>query len=473
MVGMTDAAACAQDRLTQHGELRVDLQDVRAALTRLRLGRANGLPSVHQPVTLIWAGKRAAKGEPRLGRWSDVRAEISTAISALGGGSESHVAAYPVLALVNSELWELEASKQAPAAHSSRAIRWINEQDPLVGLSAGAYTLLADDVAFSQFALAAVGKLDEAQARLVLDYFDIDLPVFRGFGEVPGVEVGTVFADRTVLSERQAHRAAQGGITGTQQTGAESVVVSGGYEDDEDYGDLLIYTGHGGRDEKTGRQIADQKPDAPGNAALITSHLTGAPVRVIRGPDRRNPYAPASGYRYDGLFLVERTWQERGRSGFLVCRYRLVRLEPDAVPAEDPGIPTRPLQLPSGNISPSRRSTTADRIARRAALAKAIKRFHDYTCQVCDTRLVISGQGYAEGAHIRPLGRPHDGTDTPDNLLCLCPNCHVLFDNGAILIEDDLRIRSVHPNRGLLRIEEGHTISIAALAYHRGMYPTA
>jgi hypothetical protein len=35
---MTDAAACAQDRLTQHGELRVDLQDVGAALARLRLG---------------------------------------------------------------------------------------------------------------------------------------------------------------------------------------------------------------------------------------------------------------------------------------------------------------------------------------------------------------------------------------------------------------------------------------------------
>jgi hypothetical protein len=136
------------------------------------------------------------------------------------------VGAYPVLALVNSELWELEGSQHAPAAHSSRAIRWLNEQDPLVGLSTGAYTLLADDVAFGQFALAAVEKLDEAQARLILDYFDIDLPVFRGFREVPGVEIGTVFEDRTALSERQVHRATQGGITGTQQTGAESVVVS-------------------------------------------------------------------------------------------------------------------------------------------------------------------------------------------------------------------------------------------------------
>jgi hypothetical protein len=36
------------------------------------------------------------------------------------------------------------------------------------------------------------------------------------------------------------------------QTGAESIVVSGGYEDDEDHGDTIIYTGHGGNDPQTG-----------------------------------------------------------------------------------------------------------------------------------------------------------------------------------------------------------------------------
>lgn len=72
------------------------------------------------------------------------------------------------------------------------------------------------------------------------------------------------------MGEFRVHRATQAGITGTATTGAESVVVSGGYEDDEDYGDLIISTGHGGRDPKTGKQTADQSPEAPGNAALIT-----------------------------------------------------------------------------------------------------------------------------------------------------------------------------------------------------------
>lgn len=45
-----------------------------------------------------------------------------------------------------------------------------------------------------------------------------------------------------------------------------------------------------------------------------------------------------------------------------------------------------------------------------------------------------------EGAHVRALGTPHHGPDIPANMLCLCPNCHVQFDNGALLIHDDLSI---------------------------------
>jgi putative restriction endonuclease len=37
-----------------------------------------------------------------------------------------------------------------------------------------------------------------------------------------------------------------------------SIVQSVGYVDDRDDGDLVIYTGQGGRDPNSGRQIADQ-----------------------------------------------------------------------------------------------------------------------------------------------------------------------------------------------------------------------
>jgi hypothetical protein len=69
---------------------------------------------------------------------------------------------------------------------------------------------------------------------------------------------------------------------------------------DEDNGSEIIYTGHGGRE--SGRQVADQSFESPGNAALVTSKLTGAPVRVIRGAHRGSAYAPETGTGTTGCF---------------------------------------------------------------------------------------------------------------------------------------------------------------------------
>lgn len=94
--------------------------------------------------------------------------------------------------------------------------------------------------------------------------------VDRIFGPIPGVTVGRTFPSRQSVSEARVHRPLQAGICGTGATGAESIVVSGGYVDDVDRGDEIVYTGHGGQDD-AGRQVADQRVDAPGNAALFTS----------------------------------------------------------------------------------------------------------------------------------------------------------------------------------------------------------
>ena len=75
----------------------------------------------------------------------------------------------------------------------------------------------------------------------------------------------------------------------------------GGYEDDEDHGDVIVYTGYGGRDSATGKQVSDQ-PFSMWNRALAYSSLNGFPVRVIRGAGHDSPYSPSTGYSYDGLF---------------------------------------------------------------------------------------------------------------------------------------------------------------------------
>jgi hypothetical protein len=86
------------------------------------------------------------------------------------------------------------------------------------------------------------------------------------FGHIEGVKSGQIFKDRKALYVAGIHKQLQAGIWGGQ-TGAVSIVLSGGYEDDIDEMDYVYYTGQGGRDAKTGKQIADQIFDA-GNKGL-------------------------------------------------------------------------------------------------------------------------------------------------------------------------------------------------------------
>ena len=115
------------------------------------------------------------------------------------------------------------------------------------------------------------------------------------------------------------HRDIQRGITGRRnELGGESIVLSQGYEDDVDLGDLIFYTGDGGRDRLTNRQTKDQTMDGR-NATLAMNVDTEQPVRVSR--------RVSEGFRYDGLFRVEQAWMSPGKGGFRVCRFRLRRLQ--------------------------------------------------------------------------------------------------------------------------------------------------
>lgn len=102
----------------------------------------------------------------------------------------------------------------------------------------------------------------------------------RNFGEIEGIEAGTAFLNRKELSEARIHRPLQAGISGSQLEGADSIVLSGGYEDDLDSGNVIIYTGAGGRDPNTGTQIADQELTGV-NLALVVSKLERLPVRFF------------------------------------------------------------------------------------------------------------------------------------------------------------------------------------------------
>ncbi|XP_076103382.1 uncharacterized protein LOC143072371 [Mytilus galloprovincialis] len=155
------------------------------------------------------------------------------------------------------------------------------------------------------------------------------------YGAVPGVEVGTVWATRMECCRDGIHRPTVAGIHAGQD-GSFSIALSGGYEDNIDLGDCFTYTGEGGRDLKgtankpknlrTAPQSKDQTLTR-GNLALSRNVETGNPVRVIRGYKLQqfSQFAPEDGYRYDGLYTVEKYWSTTGQSGFLVWKFALRR----------------------------------------------------------------------------------------------------------------------------------------------------
>ena len=286
----------------------------------------------------------------------------------------------------------------------------------------------------------------------------------RIFGHISGVSVGTTFKDRAEVARAGVHNPLVAGISGSKKEGADSIVLSGGYEDDEDFGDEIIYTGFGGRDQSTGKQVADQELDNQ-NMALAISSQQGLPVRVIRGAKHKSEHSPVEGYQYAGLYRIVNFWHEIGKSGHRVWRFRLVRLEGQAIEGgtqtDIPGSDKR------GNKSPGRVTVTTTRVIRDTALSRQVKKLYKYTCQVCGNRLEGPAGPYAEGAHIRPLGKPHSGPDILENLLCLCPNHHYLFDVGAFGINQEFGLIGI---RGTLTVHPKHEIDLDAIEYHRSHF---
>lgn len=154
-------------------------------------------------------------------------------------------------------------------------------------------------------------------------------------GDVPGVEVGDEFHYRVELSIIGVHRPFQGGIDFMRSDGvilATSIVASGGYaEDNTDSSDILIYSGSGGTAVRKDKQAGDQKLER-GNLALKNSIDSQTPVRVVRGFKEQFKGSDSHGtkmvstFTYDGLYIVEKYWQEKGPHGFSVFKFQLRRM---------------------------------------------------------------------------------------------------------------------------------------------------
>ncbi|KAJ3336495.1 hypothetical protein HDU93_002697 [Gonapodya sp. JEL0774] len=162
-------------------------------------------------------------------------------------------------------------------------------------------------------------------------------------GPVPGIEVGQMWRYRVGVSEDGVHGPVVGGIAGTAKQGCRSIVLSGGYPEDEDNGDTFTYTGSGGRNLKEGnRRTKEQDSDQQLLKGNLSNWKKSRPIRVLRSSkmikeatkkQRGIEYVPKEdGFRYDGIYKLVRYWPERNAKGFLCWRYEFRRDDPAPAP---------------------------------------------------------------------------------------------------------------------------------------------
>ncbi|KAL8460102.1 hypothetical protein ACS0TY_031856 [Phlomoides rotata] len=180
-----------------------------------------------------------------------------------------------------------------------------------------------------------VAKRPDLKASNLLMTKGVRTNCTKRIGHVPGVDVGDIFFFRMELCLVGLHAQSMGGIdymsvrvTTDEEPVAVSIVSSGGYDDDGDNSDVLIYSGQGGVTRRDG-QMFDQKLER-GNLALEKSLHRAYDVRVIRGI--KDLDSTGKIYVYDGLYKIQESWAEKNKSGCNVFKYKLVRVpgQPEA-----------------------------------------------------------------------------------------------------------------------------------------------
>ncbi|KAF5786000.1 putative [histone H3]-lysine(4) N-trimethyltransferase chromatin remodeling SET family [Helianthus annuus] len=185
-------------------------------------------------------------------------------------------------------------------------------------------------------AVPGVAKRPDLRAGTICMSKAVRANTKKRIGSVPGVEIGDIFFFRMELCLAGVHAPSMAGIdymgvkvSGEDDSLAVSIVSSGGYEDEGDDGEVLIYSGQGGVQRKD-KQSMDQQL-VRGNLALEKSLHKSNEVRVIRGlKDFASPTGKV--YVYDGLYKIHESWIEKGKSGCNIFKYKFVRVagQPEA-----------------------------------------------------------------------------------------------------------------------------------------------
>ena len=155
-----------------------------------------------------------------------------------------------------------------------------------------------------------------------------------------GLVVGQWWPYRICALRDGAHGATQGGIAGSVERGAYSIVVSGkppscqapsvsmltrlsgDYDElDKDEGDILYYSG-----SDSNSNLDPANPIITHfTKALQQSRRDGRPIRVLRTSAGRAAHCPSKGIRYDGLYRIIAEGVAKNMKGGAYVRFKLAR----------------------------------------------------------------------------------------------------------------------------------------------------
>ena len=108
----------------------------------------------------------------------------------------------------------------------------------------------------------------------------------------------------------------------------------------------------------------------------------------------------------------------------------------------------------------TRKNYIISRKVRDTRVMQELKKKYENRCQICGNMVRIGeDKFYSEGAYIKPLDSPHDGSDTKENIIILCPNHHVEFDYGMITIN--------HKTKLINHVDASNKINGQSLSYDR------
>ncbi|WP_420491589.1 HNH endonuclease [Neobacillus drentensis] len=120
------------------------------------------------------------------------------------------------------------------------------------------------------------------------------------------------------------------------------------------------------------------------------------------------------------------------------------------------------------------RKVTIQRLVRDTKISQTLKSSYNQ-CQLCRIRLrKPSGEYITEAHHIRPYNKQHLGDDNIRNLIVLCPNCHVLFDNLFFAIDPNTyKVHNIEDSetRDLFFVS-GHQLGQEYLLYTWNLFNT-